>query len=111
MFKVGRLRDALKYAFTAGGRSPSKVEAAIMETLKSTGLDLFLWGLFGEGINCEILKLGAKGWGKGKIRIRFSVDFCPEEPEFEHTTASNEPEISLPESPLDDIRRMMNENS
>ena len=36
--------------------------------------------LFDEGIDCEILKLGARGWKKGKVRI--CVEFCPEEPEY-----------------------------
>jgi len=35
---------------------------------------------FDEGIDCEILKLGARGWKKGKVRI--CVEFCPEEPEY-----------------------------
>jgi len=58
----------------------------------------------GDGIDCEILKIGAKGWQKGKIRIRVSVEFIPDEPEIEQT-----PETTHPESPLDDIRRMINE--
>ncbi|MEM1394663.1 MAG: KGK domain-containing protein [Cyanobacteria bacterium P01_D01_bin.116] len=36
--------------------------------------------LFDEGIDCEILKLGARGWKKGKVRI--CVEFSPEEPEY-----------------------------
>ncbi|MEM9925728.1 MAG: KGK domain-containing protein [Cyanobacteria bacterium P01_D01_bin.50] len=36
--------------------------------------------LFNEGIDCEILKLGARGWKKGKVRI--CVEFCAEEPEY-----------------------------
>lgn len=47
--------------------------------------------LFTEGIDCEVLRLGAKGWQEGKIRI--NVEFCPNQP-------------SEPESPLDDIRHL-----
>ena len=36
--------------------------------------------LFDEGISCEILRLGARGWKKGRIRI--CVEFCAEEPEY-----------------------------
>ena len=36
--------------------------------------------LFDQGIDCEILRLGARGWKKGKVRI--CVEFCPEEPEY-----------------------------
>ena len=48
--------------------------------------------LFTEGIDCEVLRLGAKGWQKGKVRI--NLEFC-----------SNQP--SQPESPLDDIRQTL----
>ena len=51
----------------------------------------------GEGVYCEVLQLGAKNWQKGKIKIRVSVEFCPDE--------SKESESSL-----DDIRQAI-ENS
>ncbi|MCL1470320.1 hypothetical protein LAY57_06465 [Argonema antarcticum A004/B2] len=61
-----------------------------------------------EGINCKILRMGAKSWQEGKLRIQadigfdnkagikieFVVEFCPDEP-FE------------PESPLDDLRKLI----
>lgn len=47
-------------------------------------------GWAGEGVPCEILQLGAKGWRKGKVRMRIELEFCPDEPE----------------SPLDDIRQI-----
>lgn len=63
---------------------------------------------FRDGIDCEVLKIGAKGWQKGKVKINLqvSLEFCPDEPEVEETSLSNEPE-----SPLDDIRRMINQDS
>ncbi len=56
-----------------------------------------------EGIDCQILKIGSKGWQKGKLKIEVnrsfhsgqtqtSIKFCPDEP----------PEKK---SPLDDIRQ------
>lgn len=73
-------------------------------------------------INCEILRLGAKSWQKGKLRIqvilertsignhhpsrqnvqldRVYLEFCPDQPE-----------ISEPESPLDDLRQMINQEN
>jgi hypothetical protein len=65
---------------------------------------------FNTGIDSEILKLGAKNWQKGKVRIRVSLEFCPDEPEIEEIV-SNQLEVAPPESPLDDLRRMMNGNS
>ncbi|MBD1886200.1 KGK domain-containing protein [Microcoleus vaginatus] len=64
---------------------------------------------FGEGIDCEILRVGASGWKKGKIKLKLNVtiEFCPDEPEVEETPENNESETSKPESPLDDLRRQL----
>ncbi|MEO6860466.1 MAG: KGK domain-containing protein [Microcoleus sp.] len=61
------------------------------------------WNSRKEGINCQVLKIGSKGWQKGKVQIEVnknlksgekqtSIKFCPDEP----------PEQK---SPLDDIRQ------
>jgi KGK domain len=62
---------------------------------------------FGEGIDCEILRVGAQGWKKGKMKLKLNVtlEFCPDEPEVEEIPENNESETSQPESPLDDLRR------
>jgi len=63
-------------------------------------------------IDCELLKVGSKGWQKGKLRIQtdtkilfnykndsrenkidICIEFCPDEP-------------TQPESPLDDLRQL-----
>lgn len=60
------------------------------------------WSSPQEGIDCQILKIGAKGWQKGNLKIEVnknfqsgktqtSIKFCPDEP-------------LEPKSPLDDIR-------
>ncbi|HLO85097.1 MAG TPA: KGK domain-containing protein, partial [Nostocaceae cyanobacterium] len=54
------------------------------------------------GVNCDILKPG-KNWQKGKVRIRVALEFCPDEPEVEQISTLTEPE-----SPLDDLRRLIN---
>ncbi|EAZ90202.1 KGK domain-containing protein [Crocosphaera chwakensis] len=53
--------------------------------------------IFKYGQNCEILQIGSNGWKKGKIRLKVSLEFIPDEPE-----------IKKIESPLDDIRQSMN---
>ncbi len=63
---------------------------------------------FNEGIDAELISPNTNGWHKGKFRFRLVVEFCPDEPE---TLASNQPEVSPPESPLDDIRRMINQDT
>jgi hypothetical protein len=61
------------------------------------------WNSPQEGIDCQILKIGSKGWQKGKLKIEVnrsfhsgqtqtSIKFCHEEP----------PEQK---SPLDDLRQ------
>jgi hypothetical protein len=65
--------------------------------------------VFADGLDSEVLRVGKKAWQKGKIRINVFVEFCPDEPEVEETAPSNE--IPQPESPLDDIRQMMNQEN
>ncbi|MEG4502062.1 KGK domain-containing protein [Microcoleus sp. F6_B4] len=64
---------------------------------------------FGEGIDCEILRVGAQGWKKGKMKLKLNVtiEFCPDEPDVEETPENNASETSQPESPLDDLRRQL----
>jgi hypothetical protein len=96
MFKLGSFIAEVKKAFESKGLD------ALGDTFKHRG-GIPVWGdkererWLGDGVDCEILKPGAKGWQKGKIRIRVSIEFCPDQPE-----------ISQPESPLDDIRQRIN---
>ena len=64
-------------------------------------------GWWNEGMNCEVLTCDGKGWQKGQIRL--TLEFIPDEPEVEEISVSNQ--LFLPESPLDDLRQMINENS
>ena len=51
-----------------------------------------------EGISCDVLKFGASGWQKGRLRARVILEFCPDKPPVEEN-----PAINQPESLLDDI--------
>ena len=64
---------------------------------------------FNDGIDCEILQIGSKGWQKGKVRIKVSVEFYLEEDS--EKLVSEPSEIELPESPLDDLRQMINQEN
>ncbi|GAB4532650.1 MAG: hypothetical protein Tsb0014_17290 [Pleurocapsa sp.] len=57
-----------------------------------------LW--FEDGESCEILKAGASGWQKEKIKfkVNLTLEFIPDEPEIE-------------KSPLDDVRQEINRNN
>ncbi len=120
MCKFGRFKQALQSALE------SKLPDTLVEYLEAqgitgTGMIEYPSGYprgqnnnrkwFSNGKNCEILSIGAKGWQKGKLRIKFTLEFCPDEPEVIETTQSKEIENNQPESPLDDIRRMMNKEN
>ncbi|MEG4119649.1 MULTISPECIES: KGK domain-containing protein [unclassified Microcoleus] len=113
IFKVGRLREVMRSSVVP------QLESALQELCKTPGLQIntskynpqsrssWQQQWFRDGIDCEALKIGAKGWQKGKVRIRVTIEFCPDEPEFEETPENNESETSKPESPLDDLRRQL----
>lgn len=99
MFKVGELFSKIQQTF------PAPAYQALSTALTSKGGLPGNWAdWFGKGVNCEILRPDAKGWKKGRLRIRIAVEFSPDEPE-----EVNEGDDSLngkAESPLDDIRQM-----
>jgi hypothetical protein len=77
-------------------------EVQINEETKIRGGEIN-WNSPQEGIDCQILKIGSKGWQKGKLQIAINtnmqswkqqvcIKFCPDEP-------------LEPKSPLDDIRQ------
>ena len=63
--------------------------------------------LFGEGIAGKVLRFGSPAWQQGKIRVKITVEFCPDEAEVKETPDNNLLEISPAESPLDDLRRQL----
>lgn len=83
LHKAGRLREALKVVLTS---------EKILKTPSQDELKIFSKDWFEEGINCEALELGDKAWRKGKIKIKVSIEFHPDEPQ-------------APDSPLDDFRQ------
>ncbi len=95
LFKLGRFRDALNYAFT--NRVINIINGAFQEKKLPTPNTQ---ELLDSGLDCEILKVGSKGWQPGKLKIKITLEFIPDEPE-----------IIKPESPLDDLRRMINEEN
>jgi len=119
MLKVEKLKETLNKLLPELGRtlsnslSEQKLEIAI--DYSENGKYYLYENWFGKGIDCEILRVGAQGWKKGKIRLKLNVtvEFCPDEPEVEQTPENNESETSQPESPLDDLRRQLlnHENS
>ncbi|AFY40708.1 KGK domain-containing protein [Nostoc sp. PCC 7107] len=107
VFKIMQIQEGVQKVFG------EDLSSMIYNSLNSCGIQIepggYLVGSkyykqyqkwFTEGIECEILKLGAKAWQPGKIRIKVTLEFIPDEPK-----------ITEPESPLDDLRRMIHEES
>jgi KGK domain len=112
MIKMGKFKYILDNAFSPSDIRHSKVAKAIDEHFKSSAVELYAGDLILQrGIRCEILRIGSKGWQQGKIRVNVTLEFIPDEPEVEESTVNEQPVISELESPLEDLRRMMNENS
>lgn len=64
---------------------------------------------FREGLECKILKPGAKSWQRGKVRL--TLEFTPEELEVKEISDNGELSVIRDNSPLDDIRRTMPKDS
>jgi hypothetical protein len=66
--------------------------------------------ILNDGLEGKALRFGAKGWQKGKVRVRLVIEFCPDEPETKEITKDEYSSSKPSESPLDDLRQMVNEN-
>ncbi|MBD2292633.1 KGK domain protein [Anabaena sphaerica FACHB-251] len=103
LFKTSQLHLALLNIFLIGGgldeldKQLKSINSRVLPSVKNTAD----WMI--KGVDCQILKPG-ENWQKGKFRMKISLEFCSDEPEIEET-----PEIKEPESPLDDLRRKINE--
>ncbi|MCW5314616.1 KGK family protein [Nostoc sp. KVJ3] len=104
IYKVAKLKQAIDTSYN------SHLVNILNEELRRKGVDInnSLVNLFQTGTDCEILTLGSQSWKKGKVKIKISVEFYVEEEDLQITNSNNS-QITEPESPLDDLRRMINE--
>ncbi|HAT14724.1 MAG TPA: hypothetical protein DCS91_15135 [Microcoleaceae bacterium UBA11344] len=114
MLKVGKLKETVNNVLPENGLGHTLNQLLSQQQLNiDVGVPEkkgFLYGKwFSQGIDCEILRVGAQCWKKGKIKLKLNVtiEFCPDEPEAEQTPEKNESETPKPESPLDDLRRQL----
>jgi hypothetical protein len=77
-------------------------ELQINEETKIMGGDIN-WNSHPEGINCQILKIGSKGWQKGKLQIEINRNIKSGETQTSIKFFPDEP--AKQKSPLDDIRQ------
>lgn len=106
LFKIARFREGVKYAIG------SQVQSVFISSLQNSGINIpntTTW--FGKGVDCEILKIGAQRWQKGKVRIRVSLEFIPDEAEIDNALTNNQSGSNQIESSLDDIRQIINKSN
>jgi hypothetical protein len=101
-FYADSLLKVSKIKYTIKSFIKNSLLKEIQEHFKKRGITgeiINNYDIFRNGQECEILQVGSNGWTKGKIRLKISLEFIPDEPE-----------INKIESPLDDIRQSMNQS-
>ena len=95
IFKIGELIKNIKDSFIYVCLPDLGKKLSSKGGIPNTYSKSFPYNWINQGINCEILK-EKQGWKKGKVRIKISLEFCPDEPEIKEN-----------ESPLDQIRQSL----
>lgn len=84
-FKIGKFKQALQqcfgYDFGYGllgllSNQGIKIDKTQVSP-EGEQSDFLKW--FNEGVECEILKTDAKGWRKGKVKVKVAVEFVLDE--------------------------------
>ena len=106
MFKIKEFIIATEQAFQMYGLNTLRNNLSPRGGIPGTNEEWYV-----QGVGCELLKPGTEGWIKGKVRIKISLELCLDEPEISEIPSINKAETNQPESPLDDIRRMIGQDS
>jgi hypothetical protein len=116
-FKIGEFKAKLIQEFRSKEQSN---EITRIDSISISGMPINLGEINWKSIiiDCELLRLGSQSWQNGKCRLQVHIksrdesgtrrqglievdlEFCPDEPP-----------ISEPESPLDDLRQMINQET
>jgi hypothetical protein len=101
-FSTGMYRaDQISGAFEKQLRNISN---QLHELLKSQKIEIYP-NIYQEGIDCEILGANSVGWKKGKVKIKFELEFIPDEIEDMTEGRGSEP---TSDSSLDSLRTVAN---
>lgn len=106
MFKIREFITAIERAFQSQGLDILKSMLSSRGGIPGNNEEWYI-----QGVDCELLKPGNEGWIKGKVRIKISLELCLDDTGIEQDSVSNKPPINQPESPLDDIRRMISQDT
>ncbi|MEA5569609.1 KGK domain-containing protein [Calothrix sp. UHCC 0171] len=73
-----------------------------------------LWNSSANGIDCQLLKIGSKGWQSGRLTVSYSIEIIPPKSHKEHDKLSIDLALDFCandakelESPLDDLREII----
>ncbi len=89
LFKVSELRKMMGHAMT----EQNQLNYTLSNALRQKGLELALTDtkeFLNQGVRGELLKITGKGWEKGKIKMKISLEFIPDVP--------GEAQLSSPEN-------------
>lgn len=117
-FTVGKFKELVATKFNeklslevqGQSRHSSSIKDCIKDLWISTETSTIIsggdinWNSHKEGIDCQVLKIGSKGWEKGKLKIEVNKSFEPYgETQVCIKFCADEPPEQ--KSPLDDIRQ------
>ena len=93
-YKVDNLKNLLKKIFLGNHEG---MYTALNSEIKKVSFSQWL----NNGLDGEILRLGGKGWQKGKLQFKITLEFHPDQLEVDDLPASNK-QVNQAEL-LDDI--------
>lgn len=114
-FTVGRFKELTKQSFEAKfnisvllykHREPTNIISKTLNNMSVGSNSFQLADIQWKSTNqeCQILKIGSKGWQKGKIRVQVDFTYSDNTSEVYLEFCSDEPTEA--ESPLDDLRQL-----
>jgi hypothetical protein len=98
-FMFSYLVNQIREAFKQEG-----MQSVVQRLQPQGGLPKNHYELSGTGLDCKVLETNSPGWQKGKLRIKITVEFSPDEPP--QPLEEDNPET--PESELEKIRQALN---
>ncbi len=117
-FKIGEFRRKLIGEFQD---KEQNTEISRFDSISISGMPIYLGEINWKSslIDCELLRLGSQSWQKGKYRLQVHIKIPRDEYErrrkgliqLDLEFCPDEPPISEPESPLDDLRQMINQET
>jgi hypothetical protein len=101
-YKVENIKTGLNNFLFEESNNMSSASHNLSNIFKSAGISINSdesLALLTNGTDSEILKVASNGWKKGKLKLKMTIEFIPDEPEIQDESESNQYI-----SPLDEIR-------